>query len=83
MTTDTERMNFLETLRSPIVFMTKDNPDYFLTRFFRTSGPDMCNITVFDHNGAMKWHSSGKSVREAIDDIICAMDHNQIFVRRS
>lgn len=68
MTTDTERMNFLEQLRRRAMFVNKKNPAYFKRTDIHISGPDHCSIYARTGIGSdIEFQGHGLTMREAID----------------
>jgi hypothetical protein len=68
MTTDTERMDFLETLRNRTIFVNKKNPAYYKRTDIHISGPAHCAIYARTEIGSsVEFEGHGESVREAID----------------
>ena len=67
MTTDTERMEFLETLRNRAVFVNKRNPAYYKCTDIHISGPNRCVLYARNIGSGVEFEGHGESVREAID----------------
>lgn len=70
MATDTERMDFLETLRNRTTFVNKKNPAYYKRTDIHISGPAHCAIYARTEIGCIEFEGHGESVREAIDAAI-------------
>ena len=73
MTTDTERMDFLETLRNRTVFVNKKNPVYYKRTDIHITGPVGCSIYARSLGAGAEFDGHGVSVRDAIDEIMAAM----------
>ena len=67
MVTDTERMDFLETLRNRTTFVNKKNPAYYQSTDIHIHGPDRCSLYARSLGSDIVFQGHGESVREAID----------------
>lgn len=73
MATDTERMDFLETLRNRTIFVNKKNPAYYKRTDIHISGPDHCAIFARTEIGSgVEFAGHGNTVRDAIDEAMNA-----------
>jgi hypothetical protein len=70
MTTDTDRIEFLEGLKKRTVFINKKKPAYFPCTDIHISGPEHCSIYCRNEIGDIDFQGHGKTVREAIDETI-------------
>lgn len=70
MPTDTERMDFMESLLNRAIFQNKRNPTYYKSTDIHINGPNRCNIFVRNETGGVEYEGHGGSVRESIDDAI-------------
>ena len=70
MPTDTERLDFLETLRNRTVFVNKKNPAYYQPTDIHIHGPDRCSLYARSLGSDIVFQGHGESVRDALDAAI-------------
>jgi len=67
MPTDSERIDFLETLRNRTVFVNKKNPAYYQPADIHIHGPDRCSLYARSLGSDIVFQGHGESIRAAID----------------
>lgn len=72
MPTDTERMDFLESLRDRTIFVNKKSPAYYKPTDIHINGPDRCILYARSLDFNIEFQGYGESVRAAIDAAMIA-----------